>query len=99
MERRSLAPFGLLGGKSGLRGKNTLIRKLLNGKSVYLGGKTTVKVKKGDHVIIMTPGGGGFGLPANGVAKKRKVDFAVKSTTPSILTGSAGIRQQTQETN
>lgn len=99
MERRSLAPFGILGGKSGLRGKNTLIRKLLNGRSVYLGGKTTVKVKKGDHVIIMTPGGGGFGLSANGVAKKRKVDFAVKSTTPSILTGSAGIRQQTQETN
>lgn len=100
MERRSLAPFGLLGGKSGLRGKNILVKKLQGGKRIYLGGKNTVKVEKGDHVIIMTPGGGGFGAPEGEPEhKKREVDFDVKSTPPTILTGSAGMRQQIQETN
>lgn len=101
MERRSLAPFGLLGGKSGLRGRNVWVRKLLDGKHIYLGGKTTVRVKKGDHVIIMTPGGGGYGKPEDEEQdnKRRKVDYNIKSAIPTILTGSAGMRQQAQETN
>lgn len=101
MERRSLAPFGLLGGKSGLRGRNVWVRKLLDGKHIYLGGKTTVRVKKGDHVIIMTPGGGGYGKPEDEEqdSKRRKVDYNIKSAIPTILTGSAGMRQQAQETN
>lgn len=97
MERRSLAPFGLAGGKSGARGRNVWIKKPQDGeeaRSTYLGGKTTVKVRKGDRVVIMTPGGGGFG----GAAKK-PVDYGVKSTAPSIVTGSVGMRSMIQETN
>ncbi len=57
-ERRSFTPFGLNGGKSGKRGENILIK---NNKRYNLGGKAQLKVKKGDRLIIKTPGGGGYG--------------------------------------
>lgn len=99
MERRLLAPFGLLGGKSAVRGKNVWMRKKDDGYNrIYLGGKTTVRVGKGDRVIIMTPGGGGFGDLEN-KAEPRPVEYAVSSTKPSILTGSAAMRTMIQETN
>lgn len=102
MERRSLAPFGLLGGKSGARGRNVWIKKPQEGdepKSVYLEGKTTVKVSKGDRVIIMTPGGGGFGAKSGEKMQSRPVEYAVASTKPSALTGSIAMRSRIQETN
>lgn len=103
MERRSLAPFGLAGGSSGARGRNVWIKKPKKGeeaRSTYLGGKTTVKVKKGDRVIIMTPGGGGYGGKSKATAtEQRTVDYGVKSTLPSRVTGSVGMRSFVQETN
>lgn len=99
MERRSLAPFGLAGGKSGARGRNVWIKRPEDGKearSTYLGGKTTVKVQKGDRVVIMTPGGGGYGAQDG---SGRNVDYGVKSVQPSIVTGSVGMRSMIQETN
>lgn len=97
MERRSLAPFGLLGGQSGLRGRNVWRRKTKNGyKDVYLAGKTTVRVRKGDRVVIMTPGGGGFGSDTQ---LARSVEYNVKSTAPGIVTGSVAMRSMLQETN
>lgn len=102
MERRSLAPFGLLGGKSGARGKNVWMRKKSDNEfnRIYLGGKTTVKVGKGDRVIIMTPGGGGFGATERKEEERvRDVEYDVKSTQPSIFTGSAAMRTMLQETN
>jgi 5-oxoprolinase (ATP-hydrolysing) len=57
-ERRVFAPFGLQGGGSGARGLNHLIsRELVHN----LGGKNAFKVKRGDRVVINTPGGGGWG--------------------------------------
>lgn len=100
MERRALAPFGLLGGDDGLRGKNYWLRKSdSDGKyrRISLGGKCTVKVGKGDRVIIMTPGGGGFGSKAN--KESGSLNYNVDSTKPSILTGSVGMRNRIQETN
>lgn len=102
MERRSLAPFGLVGGKSGARGRNVWVKKPAPGdepKRTYLGGKTSVKVKKGDRVIIMTPGGGGYGTSGEDSHCDKKVDYGVKPTAPSIVTGSAGMRTLIQETN
>ena len=64
MERRSIAPFGLSGGGSGLRGLNYWCRKLVSSNTyqkISLGGKCSLKVNKGDRIIIMTPGGGGYG--------------------------------------
>jgi len=57
-ERRNKAPFGLFGGNNGSRGKNFL--KTAEEK-IQLPSKITREIKKGDIVIIETPGGGGYG--------------------------------------
>ncbi len=57
-ERRIFAPYGILGGKSGKRGRNILIR---SKKSKVIPPKTTFDVGKGDILRIETPGGGGWG--------------------------------------
>ncbi|EPY76320.1 5-oxoprolinase [Camelus ferus] len=49
------------GGEPGARGLNLLIRK--DGRTVNLGGKTSVPVYPGDVFCLQTPGGGGFGDP------------------------------------
>lgn len=60
-ERRVHAPRGLKGGENGARGVNYLIRK--DKRRVYLGGKNTIKVEEGEILQILTPGGGGWGVP------------------------------------
>jgi N-methylhydantoinase B/oxoprolinase/acetone carboxylase alpha subunit len=57
-ERRRFAPYGLRGGKSGARGKNSLISE---GKRTSLHSKVNLKAKPGDVLRIETPGGGGYG--------------------------------------
>ncbi len=57
-ERRALAPYGLQGGRPGLKGRNRLVR---NGECRQLPGKCTIDGKAGDRLIIETPGGGGWG--------------------------------------
>jgi len=57
-ERRIRAPYGLQGGDTGKKGENCLI---LKGMSETVSGKYTTKLDAGDHVIIETPGGGGWG--------------------------------------
>ncbi|GJM12563.1 MAG: N-methylhydantoinase B [Pseudohongiella sp.] len=56
-ERRLLSPWGLSGGGDGKKGRNSL-----NGET--LPGKCSISVKKGDHLLIETPGGGAWGGPA-----------------------------------
>ncbi|XP_058180943.1 5-oxoprolinase 1 [Rhododendron vialii] len=58
-ERRVHAPRGLKGGKDGARGVNYLITK--DKRRVYVGGKNTIEVQKGEILQILTPGGGGWG--------------------------------------
>jgi 5-oxoprolinase (ATP-hydrolysing) len=53
-ERRSRAPFGLASGSPGEPGRNTL-----NGQP--LPAKAQLSLDAGDHLLIETPGGGGFG--------------------------------------
>ena len=53
-ERRSNSPWGLSGGGAGLSGSNWL-----NGRQ--LAAKTEFVVKENDQLLIMTPGGGGWG--------------------------------------
>ncbi|XP_017914195.1 PREDICTED: 5-oxoprolinase isoform X3 [Capra hircus] len=60
-ERRAFQPYGLMGGEPGARGLNLLIRK--DGRTVNLGGKTSVPVYPGDVFCLHTPGGGGYGDP------------------------------------
>ncbi|SCU92709.1 LAFA_0F12354g1_1 [Lachancea sp. 'fantastica'] len=59
-ERRVVAPHGLNGGSDGARGLNLWIRGATNSVT-NIGAKSTIKVSPGDRVVIMTPGGGGWG--------------------------------------
>jgi N-methylhydantoinase B/oxoprolinase/acetone carboxylase alpha subunit len=57
-ERRNFSPYGLHGGKNGVKGRNILISK---GQKKTLGSKVNLKVFPGDTLRIETPGGGGYG--------------------------------------
>jgi N-methylhydantoinase B len=60
-ERRVLAPWGLAGGEPGARGEDWLIR--ADGTRERLPGKATIEVEPGDQLLVLTPGGGGWGAP------------------------------------
>lgn len=60
-ERRRHAPWGLNGGEPGAPGEDWLIR--ASGDRERLAGKTTVDVAAGDRLVVLTPGGGGWGTP------------------------------------
>ncbi|RLA71649.1 MAG: 5-oxoprolinase [Epsilonproteobacteria bacterium] len=57
-ERRRYAPHGINGGENGAKGENLLFHK---GESNGLEGKVTFKAKRGDILVVKTPGGGGYG--------------------------------------
>ena len=57
-ERRRHAPWGLDGGEPGAAGRNTLRR---DGDETPLDPKATFVARRGDVVVVETPGGGGFG--------------------------------------
>ena len=60
-ERRVLPPWGLAGGGPGGCGEDWLIR--ADGTRERLAGKTTIEAEPGDHLLVLTPGGGGWGRP------------------------------------
>lgn len=60
-ERRRVPPWGLAGGLPGACGEDWLIRP--GGERTRLAGKTTFAVEPGDRLLVLTPGGGGWGAP------------------------------------
>ncbi len=58
-ERRRHRPWGLQGGEPGATGEDWLIRP--DGDRLRLNGKTTLEVNAGDRLLVLTPGGGGWG--------------------------------------
>ncbi|KAJ1666966.1 hypothetical protein IW140_004777 [Coemansia sp. RSA 1813] len=64
-ERRVFSPPGLEGGHNGARGTNLWKRYMPSKKEGFhvlnLGGKNTVVVRPKDRIVIMSPGGGGYG--------------------------------------
>ena len=58
-ERRRNRPWGLAGGEPGASGEDWLVR--ATGDRERLPGKTTIEVSPGDRLIVLTPGGGGWG--------------------------------------
>ena len=60
-ERTKISPWGLFGGKPGAKGEY-LIKKA-DGRIVKLKSKCVIKMKRGDVLVIRTPGGGGYGDP------------------------------------
>ncbi|KAK4506077.1 hypothetical protein PRZ48_004042 [Zasmidium cellare] len=61
-ERRVIPPYGMAGGDEGSRGVN-FWKKYEDGtaRTISLGGKATTPMNAGDHIIVMTPGGGRYG--------------------------------------
>ena len=60
---RRIAPFGLAGGEPGACGQNFIRR--ADGSIDKLGAMALTAVKPGDIFVIETPGGGGYGVPAD----------------------------------
>jgi N-methylhydantoinase B len=57
-DRRARGPYGLMGGRPGKPGRNTLTR---NGSAKALPAKSRFEVEPNDVLRIETPGGGGWG--------------------------------------
>jgi N-methylhydantoinase B len=57
-DRRKFHPKGLFGGVNGESGKNYVTK---DEKVINLPSKATISMKKGDLMVIETPGGGGYG--------------------------------------
>ncbi|KAI5807475.1 Hydantoinase B/oxoprolinase-domain-containing protein [Peziza echinospora] len=98
-ERRVFHPYGLEGGEDAECGVNLWVRRDDEGgeRIINLGGKNTAAMRVGDRIIIMTPGGGGWGVPEKeerrpGQEKERDPTFAWRG-------GSVASRLAAQETN
>ncbi|MDQ7820448.1 MAG: hydantoinase B/oxoprolinase family protein [Armatimonadota bacterium] len=61
-ERTKIPPWGLAGGEPGGLGEHWIRRK--DGRWERLPGKGTFTLREGDTLVIRTPGGGGYGDPA-----------------------------------
>jgi N-methylhydantoinase B/oxoprolinase/acetone carboxylase alpha subunit len=63
-ERRLSRPPGLWGGEPGATGENWLLPNGDEARAERLPDKCTVRLRAGDVVRMLTPGGGGWGPPA-----------------------------------
>lgn len=64
--RRRVPPYGMAGGEPGMVGQNRIIR--ADGSIENLAGADRADVLPGDVIEVRTPGGGGYGPPANSEA-------------------------------
>ncbi|KAF5842895.1 Hydantoinase B/oxoprolinase-domain-containing protein [Dunaliella salina] len=89
-ERRSTAPFGLMGGYAGTPGLN-LLRRADSGRTVNIGGKASVSMAAGDLLIINTPGAGGCGRP-QGQQDGRSISYmGAPDGMPNAKSGEQGV--------
>jgi N-methylhydantoinase B/oxoprolinase/acetone carboxylase alpha subunit len=71
-ERRVSRPPGLAGGGPGAPGENWLLPGGDEAAAEPLPDKCTVRLRAGDVLRMLTPGGGGWGAPAPGSAADRR---------------------------
>ena len=103
-ERRVFHPYGLNGGEDAACGINYWVRKVRKEKGdgkeevenryINLGGKNTASMQPGERIIVMTPGGGGWGRV--GVESKVKEH---KDQQASWRRGSLASRMEMQESS
>jgi len=65
-QHRVEAPYGLRGGVEGTCGAQRIVR--ADGTVLPLAPADGAEVEPGDRLIVETPGGGGWGMPAGGDA-------------------------------
>jgi len=88
-ERNKIPPWGLQGGKPGATGAYELRR--ASGEKMRLPSKSTVEIHRGDSMIIMTPGGGGFGDPLTRPIEKVVADVAGGLVSPESAEADYGV--------
>ena len=104
-ERRVYRPYGLHGGQDAQCGKNIWVRRIKKGgkgddaaeeveRYISLGGKNTASMKAGERIIVITPGGGGYGEPGKEKQIQRRKDHE-----ESWKKGSLAQRIATQESS
>ena len=64
-ERRVSQPWGLAGGEPGAIGENWLLPAGDEAQAERLPDKCTIQLKAGDVLRMLTPGGGGWGMPTS----------------------------------
>ncbi|KAG8760176.1 hypothetical protein FRC12_009608 [Ceratobasidium sp. 428] len=114
-ERRVLHPYGMMGGGPGACGQNIWIKQpreefgapkleLENEepakpRMINIGGKATVFMGRGDHLVIHTPGGGAWGAPKEdagkdvaelGLAPGEKMEWAARGSLADRAAVQAG---------
>lgn len=94
-ERRTFQPYGMAGGEPGARGKNIWLKS--DGRAVNIGSKGSVKVKRGERIQILTPGGGGYGPSREKETSKSKPSGKI-SFVPRA-NGTVGIIKSLGESN
>ncbi len=62
-ERRTSKPWGMAGGEPGAVGENWLLLQGDEDRAERLADKCTTRLRAGDVVRMLTPGGGGWGTP------------------------------------
>ncbi|KAL2020523.1 hypothetical protein VTK56DRAFT_8323 [Thermocarpiscus australiensis] len=96
-DRRVTAPYGLEGGEDGARGVNIWVRRdPVTGatREVSLGPRKTTHVCAGDRIVLLTPGGGGWGAPGAESADVAAADDVKQTGSQSLLmtNGTLGMR-------
>jgi 5-oxoprolinase (ATP-hydrolysing) len=83
-ERRVYRPYGLQGGEDAQCGLNLWVRQLpkknADGKEVMeeriinLGGKNSTRMQPGERIVVITPGGGGWGAVGDESKIRKQLD-------------------------
>ncbi|KAI9707327.1 MAG: hypothetical protein M1836_000287 [Candelina mexicana] len=110
-ERRVYRPYGLEGGEDAACGMNVWVRHVRKGgrgedreewedRRINLGGKNTAGMASGERIVVMTPGGGGWGdVGGERMVGGDAVGVGRKDHTLAWRKGSLAARAMTQETN
>ena len=104
-ERRVYHPYGLNGGEDAGCGKNFWARKVRKGgkgedrderteRWINMGAKNTANMQPGERIVVMTPGGGGWGKVGEESRAVRRKDHQ-----ESWRKGSLAARAEAQETS
>jgi N-methylhydantoinase B len=80
-ERNKIKPWGIEGGHGGATGEYILVRE---GEETKLPSKCTVVIKRGDTLIIRTPGGGGYGDPKQRDPERIREDVLNGLVSPEV---------------
>ncbi len=81
-ERHFVAAAGAAGGSDGRSARSYIVRKA-TGDTEQIASKVVTRLFPGDRLVIETPGGGGYGPPAERPGDRRAADVANGKTDPT----------------